>query len=343
MSTLSALRPYYEFMHCGIYGIQQLAAHAPGKGRTPTVRSAAPRHGCSDISNRKSPSSARVTSNSGSALRKQLVTILAPLVVYSGSCTAAEVPPSPPYGSCTDCIGELNGTLNACTLNSASCVSSQNEDEDHFMAPWQYSSSTNAAVDSLVAVATGGEYEPALLQQPFGISRTDAVSFIVKGFQAALTGNRPPEKPKFQRDQSPAIAFKGTVVERHTAADGSAEYLHLVFGTGEYNEGQGLNVVDAEFLFLKDDNIVDLRASSRLKPIRSDGQLSLSLSKGVIYDQNLAQRQLERLRKALQWESVPVITGFDPRFNQDKPLFFEKLYQPFLRGNYKSSNVHEMR
>ena len=102
------------------------------------------------------------------ASRKQLVTILAPLVVYSGNCTAAEVPPSPPYGSCTDCIGELNGTLNACTLNSASCVSSQNEDEDHFMAPWQYSSSTNAAVDSLVAVATGKDVTGTATTDPQG-------------------------------------------------------------------------------------------------------------------------------------------------------------------------------
>lgn len=210
------------------------------------------------------------------------------------------------------------------------------------MAPWQYTTNTEAAMNTLVAIATGGDFEPALLQQPFGISRTDAVSFILKGFQAALTGNRPPEKPKFQRDQSAALAFNGTVAERHTAADGSAEYLHLIFGTNEFVEGRGANVVDAEFLFLKDDNIVDLRASSRMNPTQADGQLSLSLSKGVVYDQNVAQRQLERLRKALQWESVPVITGFDPRFNQDKPLFFEKLYQPFLRGSFKSSPVDDM-
>ena len=66
-----------------------------------------------------------------------------------------------------------------------------------------------------------------------------------------LAGNRPPEKPKFQRDQSAALAFNGTVAERHTAADGSAEYLHLVFGTNEFVEGRGANIVDAEFLFLK--------------------------------------------------------------------------------------------
>ena len=67
----------------------------------------------------------------------------------------------------------------------------------------------------------------------------------------SLAGNRPPEKPKFQRDQSAALAFNGTVAERHTAADGSAEYLHLIFGTNEFVEGRGANIVDAEFLFLK--------------------------------------------------------------------------------------------
>lgn len=85
-----------------------------------------------------------------------------------------------------------------------------------------------------------------------------------------------------------------------------------------------------------DDNIVDIRASSRGKPDQSDGQVSLSLSKGVVYDQNIAQRQLERLRKAMQWESVPVITGFDPRYNQSQQLFFEKLYQPFLSKSQKT-------
>ena len=90
-----------------------------------------------------------------------------------------------------------------------------------------------------------------------------------------------------------------------------------------------------------DDNIVDIRASSRGKPAQSDGKVSLSLSKGVVYDQNLAQRQLERLRKAMQWESVPVITGFDPRYNQDKQLFFEKLYQQFLPKRQRTAYADE--
>ena len=43
----------------------------------------------------------------------------------------------------------------------------------------------------------------------------------------------------------------------------------------------------------------------------------------------LYHRQLlERLRKALRFEVVPVITNFDPRFNNDKQLWFEKLFDP---------------
>ena len=31
-----------------------------------------------------------------------------------------------------------------------------------------------------------------------------------------------------------------------------------------------------------------------------------------------------------------MITDFDPRFNNSKPLWFEKLYQPFLRGDLRA-------
>lgn len=68
-----------------------------------------------------------------------------------------------------------------------------------------------------------------------------------------------------------------------------------------------------------------------MAPTASAGNFQLSLAKGVVFDTNVAKRLLEKLRKALNWEVVPVITDFDPRYNQEQPLFFEKLYQPFLR------------
>lgn len=45
--------------------------------------------------------------------------------------------------------------------------------------------------------------------------------------------------------------------------------------------------------------------------------------------------------QALRWEVVPVITDFDTRFNGKKPLWFEKLYAPFLRGRFGSDQREE--
>ena len=58
--------------------------------------------------------------------------------------------------------------------------------------------------------------------------------------------------------------------------------------------------------------------------------VGIEFSSLLQYDTNVAKRAMEELRKALRWEQVPVVTDFDPRFNQRRPLFFERLYQPFL-------------
>lgn len=68
---------------------------------------------------------------------------------------AAAPPPPPPTGACSDCVGEIDSTLNACNLTSPSCVSSQNEDESHFEAPWQYEGSQKEAVKRLIKAVTG--------------------------------------------------------------------------------------------------------------------------------------------------------------------------------------------
>lgn len=49
---------------------------------------------------------------------------------------------------------------------------------------------------------------------------------------------------------------------------------------------------------MADDNIVVLRAASREEPPAAQGNLSLSFSKGFVFDSNTAGRSLERLRKA---------------------------------------------
>ncbi len=61
-------------------------------------------------------------------------------------------------------------------------------------------------------------------------------------------------------------------------------------------------IIDAEFIFPKDDNIVNARAASRAEPRFETGRLALSFEQGVVFEKNLARRQLEALRKALRWE-----------------------------------------
>ena len=58
-------------------------------------------------------------------------------------------------GSCIDCVGEVGGTLNVCPLDTLSCSSTQNDDEQHFVAPWMYDCSREEAIEQLVSVATG--------------------------------------------------------------------------------------------------------------------------------------------------------------------------------------------
>ena len=41
------------------------------------------------------------------------------------------------------------------------------------------------------------------------------------------------------------------------------------------------------------------------------------------------------IAQGLGWESAPVITDFDPRFNNKRLLFFERFYQPFLGKNQR--------
>lgn len=78
------------------------------------------------------------------------------------------------------------------------------------------------------------------------------------------------------------------------------------------------------------DAIVDIRAASRGPPGLSGGSVAISLSEGIVYDQNVARRLLEELRKSLRFGLAPVLTEFDHRYNQEKPFWFEKLYEPFL-------------
>eukprot|EP00887_Chlorella_sp_A99_P001120 scaffold14.g1120.t1 len=250
----------------------------------------------------------------------------------------APVPAPPPVGDCFECIGEVNNTLNACPLAADSCISTFNDDA-HFAAPWQYDGERDAAIAQLVSIASGGDYSAGLIDSFAGISKGDAAAYIAKGVLAVATGEAEglpaafyscclvismhfpcsgrgaggqlPEQPK--RQLKSGKPFDGKVLERHTTSDG-AEYLWIVLGTagGAAAEVEDPSlVIDAEFLFLPNDDIVN----------------------GIMLDKNVARRHLEALREALRWEVAPVITDFDPAFNIEAPTLIDKLLDPFDRRN----------
>ena len=84
-----------------------------------------------------------------------LLALAASSLLTQPSPARSALPPEPKVGDCPECIGEVNGGLNACEFQSLSCVSTQNDDEDHFLPPWIYDGSTSKALQRLVDIATG--------------------------------------------------------------------------------------------------------------------------------------------------------------------------------------------
>ena len=84
----------------------------------------------------------------------------------------------------------------------------------------------------------------------------------------------------------------------------------------------GDDVFDVELLFWDDDEVVNVRVAARDAP--KTGRWSLSYVDGLKYTKNAARDLAEELRIALGWEVLPVISEFDPRFNNSKRLWFEK-------------------
>jgi len=280
------------------------------------------------VANNRNPSSEKTVSSRRSIIG---IATLAPLSLSLTSkqpAFAVELPPAAPLGDCADCLGEVNNTLNACTPTSQSCVSTLNDDEAHFEAPWQYDISTADAVESLVHIATGGDYKPGLIATPFGVSRGDAAEYIARGVLAVLQNGEMPERPK-RRRQAASVPFDGVLAEQKTTSNGS-EYVRITFGTKLAVQGDIVDpseIIDAEFLFLPGDSIVNVRAVSRGEPER--GELALSYTQGIVVDRNIARKRMDALRTALRWELAAVLTDFSPQFNPQAPEFVEKIFKPF--------------
>jgi uncharacterized protein (DUF1499 family) len=211
------------------------------------------------------------------------------------SCFAATSPP-PPEGDCPECVGVVNDLLNSCLDASEACVSSQNDDETHFAAPWAYPGNRTDAMRALAA----------LVDRDTG--KIDPVKY--RGGSA---------KEHEQSEVSVSV----------DAYDETTGYVRLVVETGTRTidarkDSASRPIFDVELLLWDDDEVVNVRCASRDAPIRGSGRWSLSYEDGLQFSRNSARDACESIRVALNWEILPVLSGFDPRFNADKRLWFEK-------------------
>jgi len=87
------------------------------------------------------------------------------LFFFLAASVAAPSSESPQVGNCIDCIGEINGALNICKLQDQSCVSSFNEDEDHFIAPFEFDLPIADGIQRLVQIATGSDFRGRLVER----------------------------------------------------------------------------------------------------------------------------------------------------------------------------------
>lgn len=76
-----------------------------------------------------------------------LIAAAAACVPLTAAVAAAGAAAKPPPD-----VGEVGGTLNNCRLQSASCASSMSDDDEHFVAPWEYEGPRAEAVEKLIQV-----------------------------------------------------------------------------------------------------------------------------------------------------------------------------------------------
>jgi hypothetical protein len=176
------------------------------------------------------------------------------------------------------------------------------------------------------------------------MDRREVNRWIVETTGAFVTRRPLPPRPtraSASASSSPSSSYGDSVGARVAAYDEAAGYLRLVVGEGDDPEAgpeSAPEVFDLELLFWEDDEVVNVRAASRDAPRR--GRWSLSYVDGARYDRNSARAAAEALRVALGWEILPVVSEFDPRFNNSKRLWFERALD---FGGFDASVMDERR
>jgi|AntAceMinimDraft_12_1070368.scaffolds.fasta_scaffold14263_2 uncharacterized protein (DUF1499 family) len=222
--------------------------------------------------------------------------------------SASAAVPRPPEGDCPECVGVISDLLNSCPAESEACVSSQNDDEAHFCAPWAYGGDRKAAMEFFAATVIGNP------------SSIDPVGYKKGGGRGVKPG----------RDQGTANDL--SVVTELVKYDTETGYARVAIqicpkkylDKQDENGSSSTQTFDLELLLWDDDEVVNVRCAARDRPTAKQGSWSLSYVDGFSFSKNTARDVAESVRVALGWELLPVISQFDPRFNNSKRLWFEK-------------------
>ena len=235
--------------------------------------------------------------------------------------------------------------LSSCAEVSESCVSTTNDDEGHFINPWAFSTSKTEAMRELVAVALGNKEERAVSRRAIPAVRGASVGIEAmrkKARESALRDLALEERDGEGDNDSNSSSSSSNIImpEMKGPLGDCVEFdinngkivLRLFDVAGGVNSNDAdvvineSDVFDAEFYFLDNDAIVDIRIAARDAP--KGGSFALSYDKGIKFEKNRARKLADTIRQKLGWEIVPVIASFDPKWDSKRRMWFEDILDP---------------
>jgi len=228
--------------------------------------------------------------------------------------------------------------LSSCPEVSESCVSTTNDDEAHFLNPWGFSMGKDNAMRELVMVALGNKEGEGYFSYDDG--RDLRASTAVRGGSLGIEAMRKKARESALRDlalenrddgNSNMPEMKGPLGDcLEYDVDNGKIVLRLFDVPGGMKDSDVIvsesDVFDAEFYFLDNDAIVDVRIAARDAP--KGGSFALSYDQGIKFEKNRARNLADTIRQKLGWEIVPVIASFDPKWDSKRRMWFEDILDP---------------
>jgi uncharacterized protein (DUF1499 family) len=197
-----------------------------------------------------------VSSSTSSSRRIALASLVAAAsvdVADQSALASAE----PTVGDCPECVGVINELLNSCPPETEACVSSQDDNEEHFIAPFAYPGDRTTAMRRLVAVATGveagrvagevtadGSSDENASIDVYGRDKREVAEFILGATGAFIRGTGLPPKPPIRGTPTRGgggmgVGLVGKVLGADDAGAGSNSVSVTATRVAAYDENAG--------------------------------------------------------------------------------------------------------